>query len=126
MSGDSTLAVVSRLGGAQVEQTVRRVARRLGVNRPGAVALDTVTIPDTAAAVEAANLLRAKAPSVLAAHSHRAYLFGALLGMRDRLGWDAERGAISARFRHRRTASLGAVPLAHQAFTVYGVRITGI
>lgn len=54
------------------------------------MALTAVDIPDTDVAVEAATLLHTEAPAVLAAHSYRAYLFGALLGMRDRLDWDPE------------------------------------
>ncbi|MBU3748926.1 MAG: HD domain-containing protein [Mycobacterium sp.] len=90
MSVDSTLAVVGRLGRAQLEQTMRRAARRLGVDRPEPVLLDTVAIPDSPVAVEAANVLSAQAPTVLAAHSYRAYLFGGLLGTRDGLDWDPE------------------------------------
>lgn len=90
MSVDSTLAVVGRLGRAQLEQTVRRAARRLGVDRPEPLPLDTVAVPDSPVAVEAANVLSAQAPAVLAAHSYRAYLFGGLLGTRDGLDWDPE------------------------------------
>ena len=87
---DSTVAVVGRLGRAQFEQITRRAARRMGRNRPEAVALDTIAIPDSAVAIEAASLLGDKAPGVLIAHSHRAYLFGGLLGNRDGLDWDPE------------------------------------
>lgn len=87
---EPTLAVVSRLGRAQFEQTVRRAARRMGMDRPGPVGLAEVPVPDSAVAVEASALLHHEAPATLAAHSHRAYLFGALLGMRDKLDWDPE------------------------------------
>lgn len=90
MSADSTLAAVSRLGRAQFEQTMRRAVRRVGVNRPEPMPLDAIAIPDSPVAVEAANLLGAQAPAVLAAHSYRAYLFGGLLGRRDALDWDPE------------------------------------
>lgn len=90
MSADSTLAVVSRLGRAQFEQTMRRAVRRVGVNRPEPMSLDVISIPDSPVAVEAANLLSAQAPAVLAAHSYRAYIFGGLLGTRDGLDWDPE------------------------------------
>lgn len=79
-----------------MEQTVRRAARRIGRNRPAAMALDAVVIPDSPVAVEAASLLRTEAPPVLAAHSYRAYLFGGFLGMRDGLDWDPELLFVSA------------------------------
>lgn len=84
------LAVVSRLGRAQLEQTVRRAARRMGKDRPQPVGLPEVPVPDSAVALEAAALVQHEAPATLAAHSHRAYLFGALLGKRDNLDWDPE------------------------------------
>lgn len=84
------LAVVSRLGLAQLEQTVRRAARRMGKDRPQPVGLTEVPVPDSAVALEAAALVQHEAPATLAAHSHRAYLFGALLGKRDNLNWDPE------------------------------------
>lgn len=87
---EPTLAVVSRLGRAQFEQTVRRAARQMGKGRPRAVGLAEVAVPDSAVALEAAALLQHEAPATLAAHSHRAYLFGALLGKRDNLDWDPE------------------------------------
>ena len=90
------LAVVSRLGRAQLEQTVRRAARRMGKDRPQPVGLTEVPVPDSAVALEAAALLRDEAPATLAAHSHRAYLFGALLGKRDDLDWDPELLFVSA------------------------------
>lgn len=89
-------AVLGRLGRAQVEQSLRRAARMMGRNRPESVALGDIGVPDTATALEAASLLRAKAPGVLAAHCHRTYLFGAALGTRDGLDWDAELLFISA------------------------------
>lgn len=87
---EPTLAVVGRLGRAQFEQTVRRAARRMGMDRPAPVGLAEVPVPDSAVALEASALLLHEAPATLAAHSHRAYLFGALLGRRDNLDWDPE------------------------------------
>ena len=87
---EPALAVVGRLSRAQFEQITRRTARRMGRNRPEAASLDTISIPDSAVALEAASLLRDQVPGVLAAHSHRAYLFGGLLGNRDGLDWDPE------------------------------------
>ena len=97
MSGNaSTLAVVGRLGLAQFEQTMRRAARRIGRDRPEVAGRDTIPVPDSAVAIEAACLLSNEAPAVLVAHSHRAYLFGGLLGTRDGLDWDPELLFISA------------------------------
>jgi hypothetical protein len=89
-TAESTLAVISRLGRAQLEQTLRRAARMMGRSRPEPLALRDIGYPDTTTALEAASLLRAHAPGVLAAHCYRTYLFGAALGTRDGLDWDAE------------------------------------
>ena len=88
--GEPTLALVSRLGRAQLDQVVRRTARRMGHGRPQPLSLSVIPVPDTPVALEAAGLLAGRAPGVLAAHSHRAYLFGAMLGIRDGLDWDPE------------------------------------
>ena len=84
------MAVVGRLGRAQLQQSLRRAARGVGWNRPEALALSTIDIPDTAVALEAASLLRGQAPAVLSAHCYRTYFFGAALGTRDGLRWDPE------------------------------------
>jgi hypothetical protein len=97
MTGDdSTLALIARLGRAQLEQSLRRAAHMMGRGRPVPIALTDIGCPDTATALEAASLLRAHAPDVLAAHCYRTYLFGAALGTRDGLDWDAELLFISA------------------------------
>jgi hypothetical protein len=95
-TAEPTLATVGRLGRAQVEQTLRRVARMMGRGRPERLALSDIGYPDTPSALESASLLQAEAPGVLAAHSYRTYLFGAALGTRDGLDWDAELLFISA------------------------------
>ena len=95
-TGEPTLAVVSRLGRAQLEQSLRRAARRIGRDRPEALALNTIDYPDTAVALEAASLLGAQAPTVLSAHCYRTYLFGAVLGTRDGLRWDPEALFVAA------------------------------
>jgi cyanamide hydratase family protein with HD domain len=95
-SDEPTLAVVGRLGRAQFEQTSRRAARRMGWARPDALLLRDIPIPDSSVAVAAAALLREEAPTVLTAHSYRAYLFGALLGTRDGLRWEPELLFVSA------------------------------
>jgi len=93
---ESTLAVIARLSRAQAEQSLRRAARMMGRGRPQPLALNDISHPDTPTALAAADLLRAHAPDVLAAHSYRTYLFGAALGARDGLDWDAELLFISA------------------------------
>lgn len=92
----STVSVIGRLGRAQIEQTLRRAARMMGRSRPEPLAIRDIEYPDTAVALEAASLLRAQAPGVLAAHCYRTYLFGAALGTRDGLDWDAELLFVSA------------------------------
>ncbi len=93
---ESTLSVIGRLGRAQTEQSLRRAARKMGRGRPDPLALRDIGYPDTTTALEAATLLRAQAPGVLAAHCYRTYLFGAALGTRDGLDWDAELLFVSA------------------------------
>jgi hypothetical protein len=95
-TAESTLSVIGRLGRAQVEQSLRRAASMMGRNRPELLALRDIGYPDTTTALEAESLLRAQAPGVLAAHCYRTYLFGAALGTRDGLDWDAELLFISA------------------------------
>ena len=84
------IALIGRLARAQFDQTLRRISRRMGRDRPLPLPLDDVVIPDTAAALAAAELVRREGPPVLVAHCHRSYLFGALLGTRDGLSWDPE------------------------------------
>lgn len=90
------LGFLGRLGRAQVEQSLRRAARRMGRGRPNPLEIRDIGYPDTPMALEAASLLRAQAPGVLAAHCYRTYLFGAALGTRDGLDWDAELLFVSA------------------------------
>jgi HD superfamily phosphodiesterase len=57
-----------------------------------------VTVPDTALAREAAELVRDTAGSLLYDHSSRVYLFGALQGRRRGLAFDAELLYVAALF----------------------------
>ena len=84
------IALIGRLGRAQFYQTLRRIARRIGRGLPQPIPLDDVVVPDTPVALAAAALVGSAGPPVLVAHCHRSYLFGALLGARDRLQWDPE------------------------------------
>lgn len=90
------LGFIGRLGRAQVEQSLRRAARMMGRGRPNPLEIRDIGYPDTPMALEVASLLRAQAPGVLAAHCYRTYLFGAALGTRDGLDWDAELLFVSA------------------------------
>lgn len=76
-TAEPALSIVGRLGRAQIEQTLRRAARMMGRSRPDSLALSDIGYPDTTTALEAASLLHAQAPGVLAAHCYRTYLFGA-------------------------------------------------
>lgn len=84
------IALIGRLGRAQFDQTLRRIARRMGRGLPQPIPLDDVVVPDSPVALAAAGLVSSAGPPVLVAHCHRSYLFGALLGTRDRLPWDPE------------------------------------
>ena len=95
-NAESGVSVIGRLGRTQVEQSLRRAARMMGRRRPEPLALRDIGHPDTAVALGAASLLRVQAPGVLAAHCYRTYLFGAALGTRDGLDWDAELLFVSA------------------------------
>lgn len=81
---------IARLARAQIEQTTRSLARLVGARRPSQAALDAVPVPDSATASAAEALIAESLPLTLVNHSHRTYAFGALLGARDGLDWDAE------------------------------------
>lgn len=87
---DSTIRGLGRLSRAQLEQTTRRIARRVGVDRPTSAAVGAVPVPDSAMAGAAECLLSDASPPTLANHCRRTYAFAALLGARDGLEWDAE------------------------------------
>lgn len=85
-----TTATLGRLLVAQLHDTGRKTAQRLGVRRPTHGMDARVSPPDSAAARAAADLIREWGPPALATHSHRTFTFASLLGSRDRLIWDAE------------------------------------
>lgn len=87
---ESTAALIGRLSRAQLGQTLRRIARRMGIDRPLPTPLHDIAVPDTAVAIAAVDMVRGAGPAVLLAHCYRTYLFGSLLGTRDGLRWDAE------------------------------------
>lgn len=57
-----------------------------------------IQIPDSALAKAAAELLREHGNDLLWNHSHRVYLFGALMGKRNNVNYDSELLYISALF----------------------------
>src|SRR5579871_3324847 len=68
-----------------------RALAGIGLSRSGASVadLEAVTLPDSPAARDAAQRCAQLSPSLIA-HSHRTYLWGALLAARDRLTYDPE------------------------------------
>jgi hypothetical protein len=66
---------------------VTRLDAGAGVDRHD---LETLTVPDTAAAREAETICRDVSSASLANHCFRSYAWGALLGVRDGVAWDAE------------------------------------
>lgn len=57
-----------------------------------------IQIPDSSLAKAAAEILREYGNDLLWNHSHRVYLFGALMGKRDKVKYDSELLYISALF----------------------------
>jgi hypothetical protein len=66
---------------------VTRLEPGAGVDRHD---LELLTVPDTAAARRAEEICRAASAAALANHCFRSYAWGALLGVRDGIRWDAE------------------------------------
>jgi hypothetical protein len=66
---------------------LRALATRLDADRHD---LELLTVPDTAAAREAEDVCRDVSSASLANHCFRSYAWGALLGVRDGVAWDAE------------------------------------
>jgi hypothetical protein len=66
---------------------LRALATRLDADRHD---LELLTVPDTAAAREAEDVCRSVSSAALANHCFRSYAWGALLGIRDGVAWDAE------------------------------------
>jgi hypothetical protein len=83
------LALLGQGAALQLRTMPARVAARLGITRPGRIDVEAIPIPDTRLAREA-EAVTAEMPPYLAAHSHRAYLFGAALGAHDGLSFDPE------------------------------------
>lgn len=60
--------------------------------------LERLTLPDTAAARHAEEICRAASSQSLANHCFRSYAWGAALGVRDGIVWDAEVLYVAAMF----------------------------
>jgi len=77
--------LVLRFARLEIEGMFRRIARGLGVNRPRALSLDELNIPDSKYTRAATALARRIESPMLFNHSLRAYLFGTVIGRH--LGW---------------------------------------
>ena len=89
---DRTPALQLALRFARVEfgGLVRKTARSIGINRPEPFGIGELSVPDTAVAAKALDLVRSCEPEYLVNHSMRSYLFGAAVGRKLGLNFDAE------------------------------------
>jgi hypothetical protein len=97
--------------------------RRLGLRPPALAALDLdgLRLPDTAAAREAQSLCDEVSPPFLAAHCHRTYLWGHILGANDGLAWDDELLYVAALLHDLGLTERYASPNGEQrCFTLWG------
>jgi len=60
--------------------------------------LEHLTVPDTASARRAEDICRSASSESLANHCFRSYAWGALLGVADGVGWDAEALYVASMF----------------------------
>ncbi|GAB4560067.1 MAG: hypothetical protein Tsb0020_06420 [Haliangiales bacterium] len=74
----------------------RRLLRRVGVGRPGAIRRADVAPPDSALATRADALVRSLSPDYLYNHCLRTYAFGVAIGRHRQLRWDHELFFIAA------------------------------
>jgi HD domain-containing protein len=79
-----------RLIEAQIGEWTRQVAHVLGLRREATYWLSDPKIPDSELAKKATELVTEVSPAFLVNHSFRTYLFGAALGLRDRMSFDIE------------------------------------
>ena len=70
-----------------MSEHLRALATRIDADRHD---LEHLTVPDTAVARRAEELCREVSAPSLANHCFRSYAWGALLGIRDGVAWDAE------------------------------------
>ena len=82
--------LAARFAVMEVSAALRKLARALGVQRPRALTLDDLPIPDSDVARAATALVERCEPAVLLNHSMRSYLFGAAVGRNLDLRYDPE------------------------------------
>jgi hypothetical protein len=99
-------------------------AGRLGLRpaRPVRIDLDSIRVPDSAAAREAERVCAAMRPELLVGHSHRTYLWAAILAAHEGLAYDEEVLYVSS-LLHDLGLSAGADGQGRPAcFTLVGAR----
>lgn len=76
----------------QLKLLPAKLRKRFGLTPPGLARLDWagLRIPDTPMARRAEQMLRETSPEYLINHSHRTYLWGAVLGQHDKVQYDEE------------------------------------
>jgi len=79
------------------DEHLRLLASRLGAG-VDLHDLDHLTVPDTASARSAEEICRGASSESLANHCFRSYAWGALLGVRDGIAWDAELLYVASMF----------------------------
>ncbi len=79
MSRTATPLLILRFARLELGSLGRRVARALGINRPMAISLEDLAIPDSQLVVQATTLARSCEPVFLFNHSVRTYLFGSAI-----------------------------------------------
>jgi cyanamide hydratase family protein with HD domain len=82
--------LVMRFAQVELGGLVRKAARAIGINRPEAFGIGELTVPDSALARKALELVRTCEPDFLLNHSMRSYLFGAAVARKLDLQYDAE------------------------------------
>jgi hypothetical protein len=82
--------LATRLMKVQAQAALRRYARKTGLRRVAEINEEDLTIPDSALARKAVELVAETSPTFLLNHGLRTYAFGAALGRRDGLKFDRE------------------------------------
>lgn len=85
-----TPLLIMRFARLEVEGLLRKLARTLGINRPQALTLDDLHIPDSSYTRAATALVGSIESPMLFNHSMRTYLFGAAIGCHLGLRADPE------------------------------------
>lgn len=85
-----SLQLAFRFARVELGGLARRLARTIGINRPLPLGIGELAVPDTAMARQAIDLVQSCEPTYLFNHSMRSYLFGAAVGRKLNLNYDAE------------------------------------